>query len=201
MRPFLDQANQQGPGSLCSDLLSILITQGASPPWGTLGTLHTLRSPSDVWAANISDFCFDDEPCHASPAIGEGARGVVSVWRMVNDGCSVAIRIEPFRYLDWVNQRSWHVSIVSETHPIAKVLQSAAGANAVMGSNMVLAEICSDVSGSNKMMLPCALPNACQNGRRNPESKDTHQTQRCHCASTLPRGSGRMMRIELFLRP
>jgi len=83
------------------------------------------------------------------------------VWRIVNDGCSVAIRIEPLRYLGWVNERTGHVSGVSEAHPIANVLQSAAGANAVMGSNMVLAEMCSEVEGSNKMMLPCALPVVC----------------------------------------
>ena len=46
IRPFLDHENQQGPGSLCSDLLSTRITQGASPPCEDLGTLHTLRSPS-----------------------------------------------------------------------------------------------------------------------------------------------------------
>lgn len=45
-------------------------------------------------------------------------------------------------------------------YPIANVLQSEAGANAVMGSNMVLAERCSDVEGSKRMMLPCALPGA-----------------------------------------
>lgn len=41
---------------------------------------------------------------------------------------------------------------------MANVLQSAAGANAVMGSKMVLAERCSDVWGSNRMMLPWAFP-------------------------------------------
>ena len=44
------------------------------------------------------------------------------------------------------------------THPMAKVLQSAAGAKAVIGSKIVLAERCSDVEGSNKMMLPWAFP-------------------------------------------
>jgi hypothetical protein len=58
----------------------------------------------------------------------------------VKDGCRVAMRIDPLRY------------------PIAKVLQSEAGANAVMGSKMVLAERCSDVEGSKRMMLPCAFP-------------------------------------------
>jgi hypothetical protein len=40
------------------------------------------------------------------------------------------------------------------TYPIAKVLQSDTGANAVMGSKIVLAERCSEVEGSNRMMLP-----------------------------------------------
>lgn len=44
------------------------------------------------------------------------------------------------------------------THPIANVRQSEAGARAVIGSKMVLAERCSDVEGSKRMMLPCALP-------------------------------------------
>lgn len=43
---------------------------------------------------------------------------------------------------------------LSGTHPMANVLQSAAGASAVMGSKMVLAERCSDVEGSKSMMLP-----------------------------------------------
>ena len=96
IRPFFDQANQQGPGSLCSFWFSTRITQGASL-CGAFGTLQTLRSPSDVWDANISDFCLEDDPCQASPAIGEGALGVVRVWRMVKDGWRVAIRMEPFR--------------------------------------------------------------------------------------------------------
>lgn len=43
------------------------------------GTLHTRRSPSDVWAASKSFFCFDEDACQASCAIGEGALAVVSV--------------------------------------------------------------------------------------------------------------------------
>lgn len=73
--------------------------QGLSPAWGALGTLHTRRSPSAVWAASISDFCLDEEPCHARPATGEGALGVVRVCRMVKEGCNVAISMEPLRYL------------------------------------------------------------------------------------------------------
>ncbi len=134
------------------------ITHGASPPWGTLGTLHTRKSPSDIWAANISDFCLDDDPCQASPAIGEGAFGVVRVCRMVNEGWSVAIRMEPLRYLKMVSVPSPREEDVDSTYPIAKVLQSDAGASAVIGSNIVRAERCSDVEGSNKMILPCALP-------------------------------------------
>lgn len=47
----------------------------------------------------MSVFCFDEDPCHAKPVILEGARLVVSVCKMVKDGCSVAMRIDPFRYL------------------------------------------------------------------------------------------------------
>lgn len=100
------------------------------------GTLHTLRSPSDVCVASISVFCFDDEPCHARPVIRAGDRFVFNVCIIVKEGCNVAISIEPFRY------------------PIAKVLQSAAGASAVIGSKIVLAEMCSEVDGSNKITLP-----------------------------------------------
>lgn len=45
-----------------------------------------------------------------------------------------------------------------KSYPMANVLQSGAGASAVTGSNIVLAETCSDVEGSNKMTLPWALP-------------------------------------------
>ena len=105
--------------------------------------LHTRRSPSIVCAANMSDFCFEDDPCHASLFNGDGARFVLKVCKIVNEGCRVAIKIDPFIY------------------PIANVLQSAAGASAVMGSNMVLAETCSAVDGSNRMTLPCELPRDC----------------------------------------
>jgi hypothetical protein len=40
------------------------------------------------------------------------------------------------------------------TYPMAKVLQSEAGARAVMGSKIVLAERCSEVEGSKRIMLP-----------------------------------------------
>ena len=80
--------------------------EGGSPVF-PLGTLHTRKSPSEVWVASMSVFCLDDDPCQASPVILDGARVVVRVWRMVNEGCNVAMRIDPLRY------------------PIANVLQSA----------------------------------------------------------------------------
>lgn len=50
---------------------------------------------------------------------------------------------------------------VHQAYPIANVLQSAAGASAVTAIwSIVLEEICSDVVGSNRMMLPCVLPEA-----------------------------------------
>lgn len=99
IRPFLDQPNQHGPLSLFSDRLRIRITQGGSV-CGALGTLHTRRSPSLVCVASISDFCFDDEPCQAKLMMGDGAFGVVKVCRMVNDGCRVTMRMEPFWKLE-----------------------------------------------------------------------------------------------------
>lgn len=113
------------------------------PAVGGLGTLHTLRSPSLFWIASISDFCFEDEACHVSIAIGAGDREVFSVCRMVNCGCNAAKRIEPFRY------------------PMAYVLQSEDGARAVMGSNIVLAETCSLVEGSKRITSPFSLPWIC----------------------------------------
>lgn len=58
--------------------------------------LHMRKSPSAVCAANMSDFCLDEEPCHESAFIGDGALAVLRVCRIVNEGCSDAIRIEPF---------------------------------------------------------------------------------------------------------
>jgi hypothetical protein len=40
------------------------------------------------------------------------------------------------------------------TYPIANVRESEDGAKAVIGSNIVRAEICSDVEGSNRMTFP-----------------------------------------------
>lgn len=119
---------------------------------GGFGTLHTRRSPSKVWVASMSVLCLDEDPCHASPVILDGALVVVNVCNIVNDGCNVAIRIEPLRYLD---ELALHLRILPDiTYPMAKVLQSAEGASAVMGSKIVRAEMCSDVEGSNNIMLP-----------------------------------------------
>lgn len=176
------------------------ITQGVSPLWATFGILHTLRSPSEVCAASISDFCLDDEPCQASPAIGEGALGVVRVCRMVNEGWSVAIKIEPLRYLESLSMNvlaRGRCFVRANTHPIAKVLQSAAGARAVMGSKMVLAEMCSEVEGSKRMMLPRALPfSGSVQYRRTQRTTTTHQRQHCHFASRKRLESDRMTQIE-----
>lgn len=94
--PFLDHPNQHGPPSRFSGRPRMRITQGASL-LGGLGTLQTRRSPSADCVASMSDFCFEDEPCHARLMIGEGSLGVLSVCKMVNDGCSDAMRIEPLR--------------------------------------------------------------------------------------------------------
>lgn len=49
--------------------------------------------------------------------------------------------------------------IDAEAYPIAKVLQSPPGASAVTAIwSMVLAETCSEVAGSNKMMVPWEFP-------------------------------------------
>lgn len=96
--PFFDHAIQFTPGSTLSVLLRTRIVFGVSAVGG-LETLQTRRSPSDVCVANISDFCLADEVCHAKLTIGEGARAVVNVCKIVNAGCRATIKIEPFMYL------------------------------------------------------------------------------------------------------
>jgi hypothetical protein len=112
-----------------------LITVGGSPI-GPLGTLQTRRSPSIVCDASMSDFCFDEEPCQANCMMGEGGRCVLSVCRIVKEGCNAAIKIEPFRYLYRLSATVSHALEASlcVSYPIAKALQSADGAKAVMGS-------------------------------------------------------------------
>lgn len=64
------------------------------------GTLHTLKSPSRVCTASISEVCFEEDACHARPTIGEGEIDVVvSVCRIVNEGDRAAIKTDPLLYL------------------------------------------------------------------------------------------------------
>lgn len=58
---------------------------GVSPP-DCFGTLQTLKSPSEVCVASMSVFCFDDDPCQASPVIRAGDLVVFRVWIIVKDG-------------------------------------------------------------------------------------------------------------------
>lgn len=96
--PFFDHASQLKPGSTLSLLFKIRIGFGDSAVGG-FETLHTRRSPSEVCVASMSDFCFVDDACHARLTMGEGARGVVKVCKMVKAGCRATIKIEPFKYL------------------------------------------------------------------------------------------------------
>ena len=107
--PFLDHAIQFRPGSTLSLLFRTRMTLGVSAVGG-LAILHTLKSPSKLCIANMSDFCFADEACHARFTIGEGARDVDNVCKMVKDGCRATIRIDPFIYL----------LVVSEMHGLLK---------------------------------------------------------------------------------
>jgi len=78
--PLIDHAHQLLPFLLPPSLLRTLTTFAGSPDSIVLATLHTRRSPSLVCVANMSDFCFEDEVCHASEVIGDGDREeVVSV--------------------------------------------------------------------------------------------------------------------------
>ena len=44
----------------------------------------------------MSDFCFEEDACQAIVMIEDGPREVVRVWRIVNWGRRVAIKIDPF---------------------------------------------------------------------------------------------------------
>ena len=96
--PFLDHEIQLFPLTYDSDLLKARITRGRSLT-GYFATLQTRKSPSEVCVASMSDLCFEDDACQASAAMGEGPLEVVRVCRIVKDGWSVAINIEPFWYL------------------------------------------------------------------------------------------------------
>lgn len=94
--PFLDQPIHFGSdGDDASARLRTRMTRGTSFPGG-FATLQTRRSPLVDIVASISDFCLEDEACHANEVIGDGPRDVVIVWRIVNVGKSVASSIDPF---------------------------------------------------------------------------------------------------------
>lgn len=79
MRPLRDHEIQVLPGkNFGSGRLSTRITLGGSVVGG-LDTLHTLKSPSAVCVASMSDFCLEEDACQVSDVIGEGALDVVSV--------------------------------------------------------------------------------------------------------------------------
>jgi len=118
MRPFLDQDIQFLSGMYASGRFKTRITFGASAVGG-FDTLHTLRSPSAVWVASMSDFCLDEDACQVSVTIGDGARDVVRVCRMVKLGCNAANKMEPLLYLrqceddvTWerIERTLWHMS-------------------------------------------------------------------------------------------
>lgn len=138
----------------------------------------------------MSDFCRDDDACQFNVTMGDGPLDVVRLCKMVNRGCKVAISNEPFWYL----YRCQHVdsalvTVVDATYPMANVLQSADGASAVTAIwSIVLAEMCSEVVGSKRMIFPCVLPGIelATDGyaRMGFCGLFTYQTQRCHFSST-----------------
>ena len=70
---------------------------------------------------------------------------------------SISIRFGTCDYLSFI------LSVrAADTHPTAYVLQSHAGAMAVIGSMIVRADMCSEFCGWNRIMLPSAFPAACK---------------------------------------
>lgn len=96
MRPFLDHASQFGPGMAFSLLFKTRTTLAESLLEGDFAMLQTRRSPSCVCVASMSDFCREEEACHARVTIGDGALEVVKLCNIVNRGCSEAINKLPF---------------------------------------------------------------------------------------------------------
>jgi hypothetical protein len=99
IRPFLDHPIQFAPATTVSRRLSSRTTLAGSSALCDLDTLQTRKSPSCVCTASMSDFCRDDEACHASVTMGDGALCVVRLCRIVKRGCSVATSKDPFWYL------------------------------------------------------------------------------------------------------
>ena len=93
--PFLDHAHQCSPGSTLSLLFKMRKVFGVSV-FGGFETLQTRRSPSTVCVASMSDLCFVEEACHTRLATAEGERAAVNVCRIVKDGCSPTIMMDPF---------------------------------------------------------------------------------------------------------
>lgn len=96
MRPFLDQPIQLGPSMEISVFFRFRTTFAGSSGLNFLATLQTRRSPSRIWTESMSDFCRDDEACHAKLTMGDGPLEVVRLCRIVKRGCRVAIKREPF---------------------------------------------------------------------------------------------------------
>lgn len=86
MRPFFDQPIQLGPFRKLSFRFRIRTTFAGSLLLNDFATLHTLKSPSSVCTANMSDFWREDDACQARVTIGEGALEVLRLCSIVNLG-------------------------------------------------------------------------------------------------------------------
>jgi len=159
MRPFRDHPSQLFPLPEASGRFNTRTTRALSSPSSDLGTLHTRRSPSFVCTASISDFCFDEEACHANAVIVEGCIDVVvSVCSIVNAGDNAAMRTEPLLYLRHAESAIDPGVIGRYAYPKANALQSAVGAIAHRGSKIDRAVIASAFSGLKSMRLPKESP-------------------------------------------
>src|SRR6478609_4466467 len=96
MRPFLDHPIQLGPFMEISAFLRFRTTFAGSSALYFFATLQTRKSPSRIWTASMSDFCRDEEACHARFTIGDGPLEVVRLCKIVKRGCKVATNREPF---------------------------------------------------------------------------------------------------------
>lgn len=162
--PFLDQdIHFSAEESTGYGLFKSLIVLGSSL-MGGFATLNTFNSPLADCTASISDFCFGEEACHAKPAIRDGSWETVKVCMMVNVGRSVAIKMDPLRYLielsvySNIHGLTRYIHQWLHTHPMAYVWQSAEGAKAVIESFMVQMDIWSDVDGSKRITSPLIFP-------------------------------------------
>lgn len=122
--------------------------------------------------------------------MGDGALAVLRLCKMVNLGWRVAMRSDPFWYLHVRGQGLMHgglgyhnMYVYGEmTYPMAKVLQSAAGASDVIAIwSIVLAEMCSEVVGSKRITFPCVLPSS--------RSQYTFNRFRGSCCDNIPKAT------------